>query len=184
MCSSSRVRGLGETTVAAEAGRTAFRRRGMRALRPLRRGSRHAISAVCRSCLPKRWGQYVTHAPEDCLVAHVNAHGSDLALVVPALASRLPGLLPESKATDPHTERYLLVAVAMGLLATASERQPVVLGFDDLHGGQCQLATAAPSDRCGSTDARSRLRGLTSTVNCHARNRSLRPWLRCVGSAA
>jgi predicted ATPase len=74
---------------------------------------------------------YVTHASGAELVAHVAAHGSELSRLVPALASRIPGLAP-SKATDSDTERYLLFAAIVGLLATVSESQPLVLVFDDL----------------------------------------------------
>ena len=74
---------------------------------------------------------YVTHATEEQLLAHVEAHGSELSRLVPALASRIPNL-PPSKATDSDTERYLLFAAVVGLLATVSEDQPVVLVLDDL----------------------------------------------------
>ena len=76
-------------------------------------------------------GHYVTHAPEDQLLAHIEAHGSELARLVPALASRIADL-PPSKATDSDTERYLLFAAVVGLLATVSSQQLVVLVFDDL----------------------------------------------------
>jgi class 3 adenylate cyclase/tetratricopeptide (TPR) repeat protein len=74
---------------------------------------------------------YVTHVPEDELVAHVAAHGSELARLVPALGSRIPDL-PPSKATDSDTERFLLFAAVVGLLAQVSRRQPVIIVFDDL----------------------------------------------------
>jgi class 3 adenylate cyclase/tetratricopeptide (TPR) repeat protein len=74
---------------------------------------------------------YITNAPEDQLRAHVEEHGSELSRLVPALASRIPDL-PPSKATDSDTERFLLFAAVVGLLATASQVQPVVVVFDDL----------------------------------------------------
>jgi predicted ATPase len=76
-------------------------------------------------------GHYVTHAPEDQLRAHIEAHGSELARLVPALASRIPDL-PRSKATDIDSERYLLFAAVVGLFSLASEYQPVTLVLDDL----------------------------------------------------
>ena len=76
-------------------------------------------------------GHYVTHAPEEQLLAHVETHGSELARLVPALADRIPDL-PPSKATDSDTERFLLFAAVVGLLAAASEHQPMVLVLDDL----------------------------------------------------
>ena len=76
-------------------------------------------------------GHYVTHAPDEQLLAHVEVHGSELARLVPTLATRIPDL-PPSRATDSDTERYLLLGAVVGLLALASERQPVVLVLDDL----------------------------------------------------
>ena len=74
---------------------------------------------------------YVTHAAEDRLLAHVEEYGADLVRLVPALSKRLPEL-PVSKATDADTERFLLFAAVVRLLAKASEHQPVVLVFEDL----------------------------------------------------
>ena len=76
-------------------------------------------------------GHFVAHAPEEQLLAHVATHGSELLSLVPSLAGRIPDL-PPSKATDSDTERYLLFAAVIGLLAEASLRQPVVLVLDDL----------------------------------------------------
>ena len=76
-------------------------------------------------------GHYVTHAPEEQLLAHVEAHGSELSRLVPTLASRIREL-PPSKATDSDTERFLLFAAVVGLLGTISKEQPVVLVLDDL----------------------------------------------------
>ncbi|MGP0029941.1 MAG: ATP-binding protein [Acidimicrobiales bacterium] len=76
-------------------------------------------------------GYFVTYAPEEDLLVHIEAHGSELSRLVPALASRAPDL-PPSKATDTDTERYLLFAAVVGLLATVSADQPVVLVLDDL----------------------------------------------------
>ena len=76
-------------------------------------------------------GHYVTHAPEEQLLAHVEAYGSELSRLVPTLASRLRDL-PPSKATDSDTERFLLFAAVVGLLGTMSREQPVVLVLDDL----------------------------------------------------
>ena len=76
-------------------------------------------------------GHFVTHAPEEQLVAHVGSWGSALARLVPALSSRLPGLGP-STATDADTERYQVFAAVVGLLVMVSQQQPVVLVLDDL----------------------------------------------------
>ncbi len=76
-------------------------------------------------------GHYVTHAPEDQLLAHVEVHGSQLSRLVPVLASRIRDL-PPTRATDSDTERYLLFAAVVGLLAAASEHESVVIVLDDL----------------------------------------------------
>ena len=76
-------------------------------------------------------GHFVAHAPEEQLLEHVATHGSELLRLVPTLAGLVPDL-PPSKATDTDTERYLLFAAVIGLLAQASLRQPVVLVLDDL----------------------------------------------------
>ena len=75
--------------------------------------------------------QYVTHVDEELISAHVAEYGSELARLVPALGRRVPGL-PPSRATDSETERYLLFAAVVGLLAQASDNQPVMLVLDDL----------------------------------------------------
>ncbi len=74
---------------------------------------------------------YITHASDDRLFAHVDAHGFELARLVPALTERIPELR-RSKAAEPETERFLVFAAAGGLLGAASRQQPVVLVFDDL----------------------------------------------------
>jgi class 3 adenylate cyclase/tetratricopeptide (TPR) repeat protein len=74
---------------------------------------------------------YVTNAPEDTLLNHVAAHGSELARLVPALSSRIPDL-PPSKATDADTERFLLFAAVVGLLSMLSGQRPVILVLEDL----------------------------------------------------
>ena len=102
--------GLGKTTLVAETARAAFD------------GGACVLFGHCEEDLATPYqlfaealGHYVTHAPEDQLVAHVAAHGSELARLVPALASRIPDL-PPSKATDTDTERFLLFAAVVGLL--------------------------------------------------------------------
>jgi class 3 adenylate cyclase/tetratricopeptide (TPR) repeat protein len=118
--------GLGKTTLVAEASRAAFDS-GARVLL----GHCEEDLATPYQLFAEALGHYVTHAPEDELLAHVAAHGSELSRLVPALASRLPHL-PPSKATDSDTERYLLFAAVVGLLAMMSQNTPVVLVLDDL----------------------------------------------------
>jgi len=118
--------GLGKTALVAEAARAAFD------------GGACVLFGHCEENLATPYQHfaealthYVTHAPDDRLRAHVEAHGSELSRLVPALASRIPDL-PPSRATDADTERYLLFGAVVGLLAMASQHQPVVLVLDDL----------------------------------------------------
>jgi class 3 adenylate cyclase/tetratricopeptide (TPR) repeat protein len=118
--------GQGKTTLVAEASRTAFDNGACVLF-----GHCEEDLATPYQLFAEALGHYVTHATEDQLVAHIEAHGSELSRLVPSLASRMPDL-PPSKATDTDTERFLLFAAAVGLLATVSLHQPVVLVLDDL----------------------------------------------------
>lgn len=118
--------GLGKSTLVAEVGRSVFD------------AGTCVLFGHCEEDLARPYqlfgealGHYVTHVAEDQLVAHVAAHGSELARLVPVLATRVPGL-PPSMATDADSERFLLFAAVVGMLAAASEHQPVVLVLDDL----------------------------------------------------
>jgi len=118
--------GLGKTTIIAEAAREAFDN-----------GScvlfGHCEEDVARpyQLFAEGLGHFVTHAPQDQLLAHVQTHGSDLARLIPALAKRLPDL-PPSRATDSDSERFSLFAAVVGLLAAMSAHQTVVLVLEDL----------------------------------------------------
>ena len=118
--------GLGKTTLVAETARAAIDAEACVLL-----GHCEEDLATPYQLFAEALGHYVTHAPEGQLLAHVGAHGSELARLVPALGSRLPGLAP-SKATDTDTERYLLFAAVVGLLVEVSQHQPMVLVLDDL----------------------------------------------------
>ena len=119
--------GLGKTTLVAEATRAAFDTRAVVLF-----GHCEEDLATPYQLFAEALGHYVTHAPEEQLVAHVAAYGSELARLIPALSSRIPDL-PPSKATDADTERFLLFAAVVGLLVEVSREQPVVLVLDDLH---------------------------------------------------
>jgi tetratricopeptide (TPR) repeat protein len=118
--------GLGKTTIVAEAARTA-NAAGACVLF----GHCEEDLATPYQLFAEAIGHYVTHCDEDRLRAHIEAHGSELGRIVPALAARIPDL-PPSKATDSDSERYLLFAAVVGLLSLASEHQPLVLVLDDL----------------------------------------------------
>ncbi len=118
--------GQGKTTLVAEASRAAFD------------GGSCVLFGHCEQDLATPYqlfvealGHFVAHAPEEALLTHVAMHGSELARLLPALASRIPDL-PPTKATDADSERFLLFAAVIGLLALLSQDQPVVLVLDDL----------------------------------------------------
>ena len=118
--------GLGKTTLVAEAARAAFENGACVLF-----GHCEEDLATPYQLFAEALGHYVTFAPEEALLSHVAAHGSELSRLVPALASRVPDL-PASKATDTDTERFLLFAAVVGLLTMASHHQPVVVVLDDL----------------------------------------------------
>jgi class 3 adenylate cyclase/tetratricopeptide (TPR) repeat protein len=118
--------GLGKTTLVAEVARSAFDTGACVVF-----GHCEEDLATPYQLFAEALGHYVTHAPEDQLVAHVGAHGSELSRLVPAMGSRFPDL-PPSKAADSDAERYLLFAAVVGLFAAVSQHQPVVLVLDDL----------------------------------------------------
>ena len=121
--------GLGKTTLAAEAARNAFHKGAL------------VLFGHCEEDLAKPYqffaealGHYVNHSSEDQISVHIESHGSALVRLVPGLLARAGNHanLTASKATDSDTERYLLFAATVGMLATISEQQPVVLVLDDL----------------------------------------------------
>jgi class 3 adenylate cyclase/tetratricopeptide (TPR) repeat protein len=118
--------GMGKTTLAAEAARTAFDNGACVLF-----GHCGEDLATPYQLFAESLGHYVTHADEAQLVAHIEEHGSELARLVPVLASRIRDL-PPLKATDTETERYLLFAAIVGLLAKVSTQQLTVLVLDDL----------------------------------------------------
>jgi tetratricopeptide (TPR) repeat protein len=117
---------MGKTTLVAEAARAAFDNGACVLF-----GHCEEDLATPYQLFAEALGHYITQAPEEKLLAHVKAHGSELSRLVPALASRIRDL-PPSKAKDSDTERFLLFSAAVGLLAMASRDQPVVIVFDDL----------------------------------------------------
>jgi len=74
----------------------------------------------------------VANASEEVLANHIARHGGEVARLAPELARRVPDL-PPPRRSDPETERYMLFSAVAGLLAGASEREPLVLILDDLH---------------------------------------------------
>jgi class 3 adenylate cyclase/tetratricopeptide (TPR) repeat protein len=118
--------GLGKTTMATRAARAAFDQ-GATVLF----GHCEEDLVTPYQLFAETLRHYVTHAPEDELRAHVAEHGSELVRIVPALAGRIPDL-PPTKATDADSERSLLFAAVVGMLAAASADRPLVLLLDDI----------------------------------------------------
>jgi class 3 adenylate cyclase len=77
------------------------------------------------------FGHYAAHADADELRDLLEAHGSELVRLAPAIAGRIADL-PPSKAADADSERYLLFAAVPGLLSSISEDVPVVIVLEDL----------------------------------------------------
>lgn len=82
------------------------------------------------------WAEALTHlvgfAPGQVLRAHTERHGGELSRLVPGLRMRVPRV-PQDRATDPETERYLLWSAVTGLLREAAEKDPLLIVLDDLH---------------------------------------------------
>jgi predicted ATPase len=118
--------GLGKTTLLARAAQSAFDQGACVLF-----GHCEEDLATPYQLFGEALTHYVTHASERQLLDHVDEHGGELARLVPALGSRFPDL-PPSRATDSDTERYVLFAAVVGLLAMISRSQPVVLVLDDM----------------------------------------------------
>ena len=117
--------GQGKTTIVAEAARSAFERGAC------------VLFGHCEEDLARPYqyfaealAHYITQGNEVEIRALVETYGSGLARLVPAVNGISD--LSSSKTTDADTERYLLFAAAVGMLAAIAEQQPVVLILDDL----------------------------------------------------
>jgi class 3 adenylate cyclase len=118
--------GLGKTTLVSEAARRGFASGACVLL-----GRCQEDVSASYAPFAEALHHFVAHAPDEILTAQVAAHGGELAKMVPALARRLEEL-PAAQSSDPDTERYLLFAAVVGLLAEAASSQPVLLVLDDL----------------------------------------------------
>jgi len=74
---------------------------------------------------------YVAYAPDEVLAAHAKEHHGELTRLVPELAHRVADL-PEPQSAEAETERYLMFEAATGMLAAASQPNPVLLILDDV----------------------------------------------------
>jgi class 3 adenylate cyclase/tetratricopeptide (TPR) repeat protein len=118
--------GLGKTTLLAEAAR-ASHRTGASVLF----GHCEEDMATPYQLFAESLGHYINTIDEERLSRHARAHGAELTRLIPALRSRIADV-PQPKATDSDTERYLLFTAVVGLLAEASADDPVILIFDDI----------------------------------------------------
>ena len=93
----------------------------------------------------------------------IKGFGGELALLVPRLAQKVPGLRPPVGG-EPETARYVLFEAMSSFVAVLAQSQPLVLALDDLHwadkptvlllrhllrsaaGGVCLLATYRDTD--------------------------------------
>jgi class 3 adenylate cyclase len=75
----------------------------------------------------------VEHAPIELLEAHVARVGGDVGRLVPELARRLDGALPESPTGDAELARMRLFDGVVDLLVRTSQHAPMFLVLDDLH---------------------------------------------------
>jgi class 3 adenylate cyclase len=119
--------GQGKTTLLADAARTAHTE-GMVVLLGRCDEGVGAPYAPFADAL----GHLVAHADDHLLRRHVQAHGAELARLVPMLGLRV-GPLPPPASADEDTERYLLFAAVAGVLDAASAERAVMLVLDDLH---------------------------------------------------
>lgn len=77
-------------------------------------------------------GHYVAHVDGEALARHDPTRLVELTRLVPELYRRMPGLgLPV--ATDPFTERHLLIGAVVSLLGEIAREQLCVVVLDDLH---------------------------------------------------
>jgi tetratricopeptide (TPR) repeat protein len=119
--------GMGKTTLAAEA------------VRDAQEAGACVLFGACDEDLGVPYqpfvqclSHYVAHASDTVLSSYVRAHGAELTGLVPQLGRRVAEV-PPLRSTDAETERYLLFASVVSLLAVISAAQPLVLVLDDLH---------------------------------------------------
>ncbi len=77
-------------------------------------------------------GYLFENGREDVLSRAIESHGPELVMLLPQLRRRYPDIAP-AMASDPETERYLLLQAVTAVLALATESEPVLLVLDDLH---------------------------------------------------
>jgi class 3 adenylate cyclase/DNA polymerase III delta prime subunit len=80
---------------------------------------------------------YAAASPDDLLRSLMGPQSGELALLMPALRARIPGL-PEPLRAEPATSRYRLFEAVVDLFAAISQAAPVLLVLDDLHWADAQ----------------------------------------------
>jgi class 3 adenylate cyclase/tetratricopeptide (TPR) repeat protein len=78
-------------------------------------------------------GYLVEHASDELIRAHVEACGAVLGRVVPQVWRRAASHTVEAGSGSDESDRAMLFAAVVDLLARASERSPLVVLLDDLH---------------------------------------------------
>jgi len=75
---------------------------------------------------------YIRETDPGLLRAQLGAGAAEIAQMLPELCEIIPGL-PERAALDPEGARFRLFDATAEFLRNASETQPILLAFDDLH---------------------------------------------------
>ena len=119
--------GLGKTAVCAQAAADAYGR---------------GVSVLYGRCDPDLVAPYRPFVEaltdyfaelDDAALRMLSArHLAELTRLVPSLRMRRPGL-PQPQASDAETERYLLLAAIVAVLAEVSTKRPLMVVLDDLH---------------------------------------------------
>jgi DNA-binding NarL/FixJ family response regulator len=118
------------------------------------------LYGACDSVVRRPYGpfvealeQYVRTADPTRLRADLGSEGGELSRLLPEL-TQLVGELPVSSASDPDTERHRLHSVVADLLASVSQRAPLVLIIEDVHWADTPTLLLLRHLARASTDAR------------------------------
>jgi tetratricopeptide (TPR) repeat protein len=119
--------GIGKSTLAAAAGREAYRSGGI------------VLYGRCDDGLGQPYQPFVealdhlvATVDQDLVDRHVKAHGGELTRILRSLRARAPEVA-SPRVTDPEAGRYLLLSAVVGLISEVARTHPITLILDDLH---------------------------------------------------